>query len=220
MAEGDAKVVVTDTQSGQQIIIEITVTASGDIPSNTSCPDDHHPHLIDLGLPSGTKWACCNVGASKPEDYGGYFCWGETKTKSTYTENNYLDGKGTSYDIGKDIAGTQYDAATANWGSPWVMPNKEQMEELKYKCFSEWTTENGVNGKRFTGPNGASVFLPAAGYRWKDDLSDAGSRGYYWSSTLYESSTVYAWILYFSSLDVYTNNKRRYDGRPVRPVCK
>ena len=197
--------------------------AGSDVPSYTSCPDSHHPHLIDLGLPSGTKWACCNVGAEKPEDYGGYFSWGETTEKSRYYWDTYIHCDGseeTRHDIGKDIAGTQYDAATANWGSPWVMPNLEQMEELKNSSTSEWTTENGVNGRRFTGPNGASIFLPASGLRWYDYLSNAGSRGSYWSSTLYESYTYIALGLYFDSGLVYSGNSHRSSGRGVRPVRK
>lgn len=196
-------------------------SGGGDISSYTSCPDSHHPHLIDLGLPSGTKWACCNVGAEKPEDYGGYFAWGETAEKSSYTSDNYLDGKGTSYDIGKDIAGTQYDAATANWGSPWVMPSREQMNELNNSCTSEWTTVNGVKGRRFTGSNGASIFLPAAGNRWEDELRYAGSYGDYWSSTLDESNTSNAWDLYFYGGNVFANySSRRGIGPSVRPVRK
>ena len=184
----------------------------------TSCPDGNHPHMIELGLPSGTKWACCNVGASSPEQYGCYFAWGETSEKSSYTSDNYLDGKGTSYNIGKGIAGTLYDAATANWGSPWVMPNKEQMEELMNNCTSEWTTENGVNGRRFTGPNGASIFLPAAGYRWRDSVYGACMYGNGWSSTLGESYTDIAWGLYFDNWDVREGYDGRYYGRSVRPV--
>ena len=217
LAEGDAKVVATDMQSGQKIIIEITVTIGGDIVAYTSCPDSHHPHLIDLGLPSGTKWACCNVGAEKPEDYGG-FAWGETKTKSSYTSDNYLDGKGTSYDIGNDIAGTQYDAATVKWGSPWVMPSKEQMDELLYKCFKEWTTENGINGKRFTGPNGASIFLPAAGGRLDSDSFNIGSFGHYWSSSL--NYTSYPFLLDFEDRSARTYYDYLINGLTIRPVCK
>lgn len=195
--------------------------SSSDIVAYTSCPDDHHPHLIDLGLPSGTKWACCNVGASKPEDYGGYYAWGETTEKSTYTSSNYLDGKGTSYDIGTDIAGTQYDAATANWGSPWVMPSFDQVKELKGNCTSEWTTENGVNGRRFTASNGASIFLPAAGNRWGYKLYDAGSYGYYWSSSLCGSLLSNAWSLNFRSGYVDASySDYRYGGHSVRPVRK
>lgn len=222
MAEVDAKVVVTDMQSGQQIIIEITVTGGGDVPSYTSCPDSHHPHLIDLGLPSGTKWACCNVGASKPEEYGGYFDWGETEEKDYYDWSTYIHCSGsywTCHNIGSDISYTQNDAATANWGSPWVMPNKEQMEELKNSC-SKWTTENGVWGCRFTGPNGASVFLPAAGGRGSDNLYSAGSDGYYWSSALYESSTDEAWYLVFRSGNVTMYDRSRSGGQSVRPVVK
>ena len=191
------------------------------------CPDSHHPHLIDLGLPSGTKWACCNVGASAPEQYGSYFAWGETSPKSIYSWNTYQYGY-YNYDgdyshlvnIGSDIAGTQYDAATVNWGNPWVMPNKDQMYELVNSCTSEWTTENGVNGRKFTGPSGGTIFLPAAGLRWRDDLGYAGSYGYYWSSTLDGSNTRRAWYLYFDSGHVYSCNDYRLDGQSVRPVRK
>ena len=192
--------------------------SGGEIVAYTSCPDSHHPHLIDLGLPSGTKWACCNLGASKPESYGRYYAWGETTGKSSYTDSNYLDGKGTSYDIGKDIAGTRYDAATVNWGSPWVMPSKGQMNELEDECTSEWTTKNGVNGCKFTGPNGASIFLPAGGGYFGDDLSSAGSIGVYWSSSLNESQTGKAWYLYFNSGSEDTFYSLRSCGLSVRPV--
>lgn len=222
LSVGKAVVTVKDLSSGE--IAKINVTVSGDIVAYTSCPDAHHPHLIDLGLPSGTKWACCNVGAEKPEDYGGYFAWGETAEKTRYYWDTYTHCDGSSstcHDIGKDIAGTQYDAATVNWGSPWVMPNLEQMEELKNSSTSEWTTENGVNGRRFTGPNGASIFLPASGRRWNDALSNAGSYGIYWSSTLYESNTDDAYELYFGSGGVYTiHDVDRSRGQSVRPVRK
>lgn len=186
--------------------------------SYQNCPDGNHPHLIDLGLPSGTKWACCNVGARNPEDYGSYFAWGETTEKSSYTSANYLGGKGTSYDIGKDIAGTQYDAATANWGSPWVMPSLEQINEMVSKCNSKWTIENGVEGRRFTGPNGASIFLPAAAYLNNKKLDDIGS-GQYWASTLDVSQPTDAWNLDFGDDYVDTSyNDHRHYGHTVRPV--
>lgn len=193
-----------------------------DIPSYTSCPDDHHPHLIDLGLPSGTKWACCNVGASKPEDYGGYFAWGETSEKSFYFEDNYFDGKVTSYDFGKDIAGTQYDAATVNWGSSWVMPSEELMRELYDNCITEWTTENGINGQRITSSNGASIFLPASGYRWADYLDRSDSNGYYWSSTLLLESGIYkVCTCEFDRRGHYwVFSPYRFEGLSIRPVRK
>ncbi|MBO5626288.1 MAG: hypothetical protein J5953_10925 [Prevotella sp.] len=160
------------------------------------------------------------MGASKPEGYGGYYTWGETSTKRSYTEGNYLNGNGKYFYVGKNIAGTDYDAAPANWSSSWVMPSLEQMKELKVKCKCVWTTKNGVNGQKFTGPNGASIFLPAAGIRRNEDLDYAGSEGFYWSSTLNESHTNCAWYLYFYSWVVDTAYDGRFDGRSVRPVRK
>ena len=187
--------------------------------------------MIDLGLPSGTKWACCNVGASKPEDYGGYYAWGETSTKTFYDWSTYIHCDGseeTCKDIGKDIAGTQYDAVTANWGSLWVMPNSEQMDELILGCFRRWTTENGVIGYRFIGPNGASIFLPAAGYRYEGELytvlpwNEEEIYGIYSSSTLYELSYLdYSWGAYgleFSRGHMWTTPTERDYGYPLRPV--
>ena len=115
---------------------------------------------VDLGLPSGTKWATCNVGASTPEEYGNYYAWGETSTKTEYTEENSVTyGQQMS-----DISGNaQYDAATANWGSTWRIPNRAEVEELIDNCTWTWTTQNGVNGIKVTGTNGNSIFLPAAG---------------------------------------------------------
>lgn len=178
-----------------------------------SCPDANHPHMIDLGLPSGTLWACCNVGASAPEDYGNYYAWGETQPKSSYISGTYQYG--SSWDIGNDIGGTGYDAATANWGASWRMPSGAQIEELRNNTTSSWTTQNGVNGRMFTGSNGTNIFLPAAGYRW----DGVGSVGFYWSSTLYGSSPSYAWNLHFNSGGVGMDHLYGcYFGFTVRPV--
>ncbi|MBP5338131.1 MAG: hypothetical protein J6Z14_02340 [Prevotella sp.] len=205
--------------------IEMLAEPKGEEKGETSCPDENHPHAIDLGLPSGTKWACCNVGASTPEGYGNYYAWGETSPKSVYNWATYKYGY-YNYDgdyshlvnIGSDIAGTGYDAVTANWGSPWRMPSWSQIKELVNNTTSTWTTQNGVSGRKFTGSNGGTVFLPAAGYRWNDELNDAGSYGYYWSSSLYESLPYLAYSLFFHSglADWYRYN--RYGGRSVRPV--
>ena len=211
---------------------ERTDGAGNDDAGETTCPDSNHPHWIDLGLPSGTKWACCNVGASAPEQYGDYYAWGETSPKSVYNEVSYsyftgqdTDGDGwidTNFsvvNIGSDIAGTQYDAATANWGSPWCMPSLAQIKELKESCTSTWTTQNGVNGRKFVGPNGGAVFLPAAGYRWDGEVYYAGSYGYYWSSTLNESNPSNAYYPYFhSGVAYWSNGPRRFSGHTVRPV--
>ena len=189
-----------------------------------TCPDNHHPHMIDLGLPSGTLWACCNVGADKPEAYGDYYAWGETNTKSTYSWSTYTHCDGSSstcHNLGSDIAGTQYDVAHVKWGGSWVMPSKEQQDELRNNCTYEWTTVNGVKGGKFTSKaNGGSMFLPAAGDRSYSDLNYAGSRGDYWSSTQGPSYTGYAYYLYFYSSGTRTDSDYRYDGRSVRPVSR
>ena len=202
--------------------------------SLTYCPDNNHPHMIDLGLPSGTKWACCNVGADKPESYGGYYAWGETEEKSVYNEVTYqyctgedTDGDGW-YDrneqwqiIGSDIAGTSYDVAHVKWGGSWVMPSVDQQIELMGNCTYEWTTLNGVKGGKFTGKNGGTIFLPAAGYRWNDGLLHAGSNGYFWSSTQNPSSTDYAYDMGFNSSYAYWYyDGRRHLGHTVRPVSR
>jgi len=184
----------------------------------TSCPDNNHPHIIDLGLPSGTKWACCNVDANKPEDYGGYYAWGETSTKTEYSPSNYRYEK---VNLGNDISGTQYDVAHVKWGGKWQMPTKEQINELDDNCKYEWTTLNGVKGGKFTGPNGNSIFLPAAGYRWNGGLDDAGSFGGFWSSTQDSSHSDFAYGLYFGSGYAYWGIlERRSHGLSVRPVVR
>ena len=172
---------------------------------------------VDLGLPSGKKWATCNVGATLPEEYGDYFAWGETNPKSEYTSNN-----NTTYDkTMNDISGNaQYDAARANWGGNWRIPTYDELYELGTKCTWTWTTQNGVNGYKVTGPSGASIFLPAAGVRYKSSLGNAGVDGFYWSSTPLESSGRGAY-----NLDVHSSNhgmysNYRYYGLSVRPVIE
>ena len=180
---------------------------------------------VDLGLPSGTKWANMNVGAKSPADYGDYFAWGETKTKSNYTEENSLTFKNDKFNF--DIAGNpKYDAARANWGGKWRMPTNAQMEELINKCTWTWkklTDMNGAirgSGYRVTGPNGISIFLPAAGFRYGSDLEIAGSYGYYWSSTPSEGSSYDAYFLDFYSDYQCVINDGRYYGLSVRPVLE
>ena len=168
---------------------------------------------VDLGL--SVKWATCNVGASKPEDYGNYYAWGETNTKSSYTkENSKTCGKQMN-----DIKGNpQYDAARANWGGTWRLPTEAELEELKNKCTWKWTTQNGVKGYKVTGPNGKSIFLPAAGYRSGSSLYNAGEYGYYWSSSPDESGSARG--LYFDSGYQIVGWLSRFNGRSVRPVSE
>ncbi|MDD6124551.1 MAG: hypothetical protein PUB53_08935 [Bacteroidales bacterium] len=203
--------------------------------SNTLCPDDHHPHAIDLGLPSGTKWACCNIGASSPEDYGGYYAWGETSEKDSYTDVSYLyftgqdtDGDGWidrgfgAVDIGSDIAGTSYDVAHVQWGGLWVMPSYDRVWELEYHSTWKWITVNGVNGVLVTGPSGGQVFFPAAGYRCYGSLDNAGSNGNYWLSTQWPDDSRDAFYLDFRSDNTwywgFYYGYRVY-GQSVRAVC-
>jgi len=169
---------------------------------------------VDLGLPSGTRWATCNVGASTPTAYGNYYAWGETTTKSSYTSDNY------TYSSNPTTLPSSADAATSNWGSGWRMPTQTEMQELINNCTVTWTTQNGVNGRLFTGSNGNSIFLPAAGYRYDSELYVAGSYGNYWSSSLYSGSTDYAWGLDFGSGYCGMNYRNRYSGFTVRAVCQ
>ena len=216
--------------SGVKAECQVTVTETGD-PAFLTCPDDHHPHAIDLGLPSGTKWCCCNVGATAPEGYGGYYAWGEISEKSVYNQVTYqfcsgedTDGDGwydnnTSYtNIGSDIAGTSYDAATVNMGAPWRMPSTAQQQELINNCSQEWTTRNNVNGFLVKGPNGGQIFLPAAGFRWNGELNDAGSTGYYWSCSFVPGYAYDAGYLYFYSSNWFWSYNYRDGGRSVRAV--
>lgn len=183
---------------------------------------------IDLGLPSGTKWANWNIGASAPEDYGGYYAWGETEEKDHYFWSNYLHCLYTGsesdlfcYYLGDDIAVTQYDVAHVKWGGSWRMPSRKQIKELIDYCSQTRTTRNGVNGTLFTSQNGNSIFLPDAGFRDEDDDNEYLS-GYYWSSSGYEGndiSSAYYFSLSSSGSNCYTDINRCY-GLSVRPVIQ
>jgi hypothetical protein len=218
VASGESKIFVKDILTMR--ILEILVMVEN---AYLACPDNYHPHLIDLGLPSGTKWACCNVGATTPEDYGGYYAWGETEEKTTYIENTYQYYQGGNFEIiGSDIAGTQYDVAHVKWGSSWVMPSYDQQNELLENCNYEWTEDvNGINGGKFTSKiNGASIFLPAAGFRGKS-LYHAGTHGYYWLSTHYLSRSDFAYgFLFASGYANWNYNFNRDCGQSVRPVVR
>ena len=189
----------------------------------TENTDTFFVEAIDLGL--SVKWASCNVGASA-EDYGGYYGWGEVEETSTYKYWNDRNGNGYAdsdeyEDIGANISGTSYDVAHVKWGDGWRMPTLDEIKELCNSCSWEWTALNGVNGYRITGPNGNSIFLPAAGYRYGADIYNTGNRGLYWSSSLYSNLSYYAYDLYFddSNYGCYSCYIRA-DGRSVRPVSK
>lgn len=178
------------------LIVLTTIGMASCSDEKSMCPDDNHPHMIDLGLPNGTKWACCNVGAAVPQESGGYYAWGETKVKSSYNTHNY---EYPGY-IG-DISGTEYDVAYSQWGSQWCMPTVEQIYELLVNTEHKWTTYQGVNGYKFTGSNGESIFIPAAGYI-TDSRMLANEVGFLWSSMRDDLDDDKGMIRYSKYLDI------------------
>ena len=189
---------------------------------------------IDLGLPSGTKWANMNVGAYSPEDYGGYYAWGETEEKEDYSWSTYKWCNGSVYTITKYCINSDYGAVDNNtvldpeddvahviWGGSWRMPTLEELKELLNNCIWTWRSQNGVNGYRVTGPNGNSIFLPAAGYCDDMVIEKIGYYGYYWTSSIssYDGNNYCpAYDLGFGSggRDIYSDS--RFGGHCVRPV--
>ena len=227
-AEGSC-IITCRATDGSGVYAECQVTVGGEI----VVPEEHE--WVDLGLPSGTLWATCNVGASSPEAYGNYYAWGETFTKINNTWNTYKYSSITGTTLTKYCTSPSYgtvdnktelepsnDAATENWGTSWQMPSLDQFKELinSSYTYTEWTTTpNGVKGRKITSKsNGKSIFLPAAGYRNDAGLSNDCSDGLYWSRSLYESDSRNGWCLDFGSSYINTNHDYRCYGRSVRPV--
>lgn len=206
---------------------------SGSINNNTL---NGHAY-VDLGLPSGTLWATCNVGAKKPEDYGDYFAWGETQPKANYSNTTYkyskakVHGGYTKYSYNTEDGYNGYvdkltileqidDAATVNWGGSWRTPTKDECEELLTYTSKKVETIHKIKGMRLTGPNGQSIFLPATGNRVDTRLLHNGSEGSYWSGSLYTVVSS-AWSFYCSC---NSNNCDMLDftirelGHAIRPV--
>ena len=194
--------------------------------------EQFEPEYVDLGL--SVKWATCNVGADSPEDYGDYFAWGEVEPKETYNWSTYKYCNGTNKTLtkycghssygnngftdGKTILDLEDDAATVNWGGAWRMPTDAELTELREKCKWTWTSQNDVNGYKVVGPNGNSIFLPAAGYKDGESLLITRSFGNYWSSSLYPDYSDLAYSVYFYSDVVVRYGSNRDHGRSVRPV--
>jgi len=216
----------------------------------TAPPDPYNGHeFVDLGLPSGLKWATCNVGATTPEDPGDHFAWGDTVKKDGYTWPTYTWCNGSGFDLTKycidsffgsngfkdnmTTLETEDDAASYNWGSPWRMSTRADYDELlatkDNTADYTWTWCDGNNTK-YAGTDvrgwqivrnstGATLFLPAAGYRSGTNLGNVGSYGYYWSSSLNTEAPNCAWFLCFKSSSVYVDDAGRQFGQSVRPVC-
>ncbi len=197
---------------------------------------DNKPQIIkgeaiDLGLPSGIKWANCNVGATTNDEYGGYYAWGETEEKNYYDWSTYKWCNGSGDTLTKYCTDSNYgtvdnkttlepedDVAHVKWGDNWRMPTLAEQDELREKCQWEWTTHNGAHGYKITGPNGNSIFLPAAGWRYNRDFFGRDSNGRYWSSDLnsYSSESAKEWS--FNSNIYYDSSQDRLVGHTVRPV--
>ncbi len=246
---GDGVLYVAFPAAGESKTITLTATVDGDTytyeKSGVTFSNGKYYAInvkiiiaVDLGLPSGVKWASMNVGASTPWGYGDYFAWGETTTKDFYNWSTYTLCNGSNTTLTKYCYNSSYgyngftdtktvldmedDAAHANWGGDWRMPTKAEFSELITNTTSAWTTQNGVNGWEFTSKkegNTNFIFLPAAGYRLYGTLRSVGSDGNYWSSTPGEQC--YAWFFGFTSEGrgmYYGDSYGRSYGRSVRPV--
>ena len=185
---------------------------------------DHE--FVDLGLPSGVKWATTNVGANAFDEYGDFYAWGETKPKTNYTEANYDYYKNGAYiSIGTDISGTQYDVAHVKWGENWCMPTMKDFQELVKECTWTWTTQYRVNGYIVKGKNNKTIFLPAAGSNFYGDKSNQGKEGLYWASispSIYDPTNDWGavFLKFDSSSKTYNGGTYRFTGCTVRPVYK
>lgn len=181
---------------------------------------------VDLGLPSGTKWATMNIGANAPEEPGDFFAWGEISAKLDFTNEGYrfrddnsLMIKYTTKQWGKRLTDNKRileaedDVATMSWGKAWRMPTYEEQTELRMLCTWQWTSLNGMEGCMVTGPNGNSIFLPAAGFGERKSGS-----GNYWSSSLYTDDDNTAYCLIFNRIEPVDRRYYRFNGLSVRPV--
>ena len=205
-----------------------TKTVDGKDPWEPTTPDEDG--AVDLGL--SVKWAAYNVGATKPEEYGDYYSWGEVVTKNDYTESKYkftyIDSYGcVEYSLPEglsDISGTKYDAATANWGKEWRMPTKLELMELEDQSTAVWTSYNGIDGMRIIGPNGNSIFLPSGGYRSEYGGKGKGGSGKYWTSTTdngwsNKGAFIYSWGRdALGNKSVGISAEIKYLGMPIRAV--
>lgn len=188
--------------------------------------------FVDLGLPSGTLWATCNVGASSPEEYGLYFAWGETEGYSDATSgkefswSDYKYGDGSTFEKynsdGLTTLELTDDAARVNMGGNWCIPTEIEYQELLDNTTSAWTTVNNVNGVKFTstkeGYTDKYIFIPTAGYCNYGSVEGTSSSVYLWSSSLDSSNVAFAHNLVFSSSGAKVSTSRRNHGYSVRPV--
>lgn len=215
-ASVDENGVVKGLSAGETVIFAITEDGGKTARCDVSVLEALSGHgYVDLGL--SVRWAACNVGADSPEEYGDYFAWGEITPKDEYTEENAIE---IDNDIISITGSEEYDAARAIWGAPWQLPTKVQVEELLEKGEWEWTEMNGCRGCKVTGPNGNSIFLPAAGWIQGSSLLEEGSCGSYWAGERPDRNFQYGECLSVDGKDNYLTNlwKHRFCGVSVRPV--
>lgn len=223
-------------QNGQVGISDVTCLIdyllNGTWPDEPVSPDEHE--YVDLGLPSGTLWATCNVGANVPEEYGYYLAWGETEPKDYYNWNNYKWCNGDMSTLtkycndstygyngfvdNKDELDPEDDAAYVNWGPSWRMPTMEQLLELKNICTTQRLEINGVMGALITGPNGNTVFFPLAGQINGSEYERVGNYGYFWSTDIFSDDSNVARYIYFNGAYFTAWNRYRYFGFTIRAV--
>lgn len=219
VAVGTAIITFTTVDGGYTATCEVTVTPA-------------IPEAVDLGL--SVKWASFNLGATAPEGYGDYYAWGEIETKSNYSWETYKWCNGTAEslsftkyntrsDLGtvdnKTVLDPEDDVAHVALGGSWRMPTNAEWTELRENCTWTSTTQSEVIGYKVTGPNGNSIFLPAAGEMTDSNLGKAGTFGLYWSSTLITEYTLWdAWGVYFYSGSVSAYDYYRCGGHTIRPV--
>lgn len=206
---------------------EIDAIEVADIEDEEEKPVTHE--YVDLGLPSGLKWASCNIGATSPYDYGHYFAWGETAPNTNYCPEVCLSYGKSMQELRQngiiDASGTltkTFDAAAVNWGGSWRMPTSDECQELSQLCTWTEATINDVTGFEVTGPNGNHIFLPLSGFYMYDTLLYSGYYGQCWSSSLYEEDDVTnsAAMLTFSSYGFGNGFAQREGGRSIRPVSE
>ena len=240
LSEGTTIIVATAKTGGKTAVCAVTVNPAADGANGHA--------YVDLGLPSGVKWATCNLGATSPEEYGDYFAWADEETyysslspltwksgktgynwasytwcngsQTTMTRYNHMNTNGT-VDNKTELCGYGYanDAARQIFGGKWRTPTDAEWVELIDNCTLTWTTQNGVNGRLVTGPSGNSIFLPANGTRTGVNFSDAGTHGNYWSSSLHMPDSRFAMRVGFDSGSFTHSRGYRYYGRAIRAVC-
>lgn len=184
------------------------------------------PVSVDMGL--SVRWASCNVGADSPDEAGDYFAWGETEPgKTSFSDETYDHTLNSKYADGrKTRLDREDDAAAVNMGGRWRMPTEAEIAELENNCTWEWMDSAQYEGNRLPGylvtseVTHNSIFLPAAGGRWRSDLHFRGTDGLYWSSELYQGSSALARYIHFSSGDGNAHyDRNRCTGFTVRAVC-